>query len=103
MTTSPEAFLAREAEMCYSVMAHVTDYDVWHLEQEPVSVDAVIAVLNRNTQVAQQAIANLARKLEPLRQCECGSALATALITQPERIPPETRQKLDLLVRKYLK
>jgi len=103
MTTSPEVFLAREAEMCYSVMAHVTDYDVWHLEQAPVSVDAVIAVLNRNTQVAQQAIANLARQLDPIRHCECGSALATALITQPEHIPPETRQKLDLLVRKYLK
>ena len=103
MTTSPEVFLAREAEMCYSVMAHVTDYDVWHLEQEPVSVDAVITVLNQNTQIAQQAISNLARQLKPDRQCECGSALATALITQPERIPPETRQKLDLLVRKYLK
>ena len=65
MTTSPEAFLAREAELCYCVMAHVTDYDVWHLEQEPVSVDAVITVLNRNTHIAQQAIANLAKHLSP--------------------------------------
>ncbi len=103
MTTSPEAFLAREAELCYAVMAHVTDYDVWHLEQEPVSVEAVIAVLNRNTQVAQQAIANLAKQLNPERSCDCRNALATALITQPDRIPAETRQKLDLLVRKYLK
>ncbi|NJD59472.1 MAG: S-methyl-5'-thioadenosine phosphorylase [Anaerolineales bacterium] len=102
MTTSPEAFLAREAELCYSVMAHVTDYDVWHLEKEPVSVEAVITVLNRNTHIAQQAIANLARNLEPEHRCECANALATALITQPERIPPATRQKLDLLVRKYL-
>jgi 5'-methylthioadenosine phosphorylase len=103
MTTSPEAFLAREAELCYSVMAHVTDYDVWHLEQEPVSVEAVIAVLNRNTRSAQQAITTLAKQLISERKCSCESALATALITQPERIPPETRQKLDLLVRKYLK
>ncbi|MFZ0531961.1 MAG: S-methyl-5'-thioadenosine phosphorylase [Anaerolineales bacterium] len=103
MTTSPEAFLAREAELCYAVMAHVTDYDVWHLEQAPVSVDAVITVLNHNTHIAQQAIANLAQHLTPERACDCGSALANALITQPERIPPETRQKLDLLVRKYLK
>jgi 5'-methylthioadenosine phosphorylase len=103
MTTSPEAFLAREAELCYAVMAHVTDYDVWHLEQAPVSVEAVITVLNHNTQIAQQAIANLAKNLTDECQCECESALATALITQPERIPPETRQKLDLLVRKYLK
>jgi 5'-methylthioadenosine phosphorylase len=102
MTTSPEAFLAREAELCYSVMAHVTDYDVWHLDQEPVSVEAVITVLNRNTKIAQQAIANLAKQLIPERHCECESALATAIITKPESISPETRQKLDLLVRKYL-
>lgn len=103
MTTSPEAFLAREAELCYTVMAHVTDYDVWHLEQAPVSVEAVITVLNHNTQIAQQSITNLVQHLKPERHCDCGSALANALITQPERIPPETRQKLDLLVRKYFK
>ncbi len=102
MTTSPEAFLAREAELCYSVMAHVTDYDVWHREQEPVSVGAVITVLNRNTNIAAQAIAFLAENLRQERRCECESALATALITQPESIPADTRQKLDLLVRKYL-
>ncbi|MGE5124257.1 MAG: S-methyl-5'-thioadenosine phosphorylase [Acidobacteriaceae bacterium] len=103
MTTSPEVFLAREAEMCYTVMAHVTDYDVWHLEQEPVSVEAVITVLNRNTSIATQAITHLVKHLTPQRHCDCEHALSTALITQPERIPPETRQKLDLLVRKYLK
>ena len=103
MTTSPEVFLAREAELCYTVMAHVTDYDVWHLEEEPVSVDAVITVLNHNTQIAQQAIANLAKHLTSERTCDCGNALANALITQPDRIPPETRQKLALLVRKYIK
>jgi 5'-methylthioadenosine phosphorylase len=103
MTTSPEAFLAREAELCYSVMAHVTDYDVWHLEQEPVSVERVISVLANNTQIAQQAVANLAEHLRPERHCDCGSALANAIITQPEHIPAETRRKLDLLVRKYLK
>ena len=103
MTTSPEAFLAREAEMCYAVMAHVTDYDVWHIEEDPVSVEAVIAVLKHNTQTAQQAVANLARDLQPERGCECGHALATALITAPEAIPAGTRQKLDLLVGKYLK
>lgn len=102
MTTSPEAFLAREAELCYTVMAHVTDYDVWHIEQAPVSVEAVITVLHHNTHIAQQAIAYLAEHLKPKRDCDCENALANALITQPDRIPPETRQKLDLLVRKYL-
>ncbi len=103
MTTSPEAFLAREAEMCYSVMAHVTDYDVWHLEREPVSVEAVVSVLAHNTEIAQHSISNLMQALKPERPCECGDALANAIITQPERIPRQTRQQLDLLVRKYLK
>ncbi len=102
MTTSPEVFLAREAELCYTVMAHVTDYDVWHMEQEPVSVEAVITVLNRNTHIAQLAIANLAKNLSPERHCDCEHALANAIITHPDHIPAETRQKLDLLVRKYL-
>jgi len=102
MTASPEAFLAREAEMCYAVMAHVTDYDVWHISEETVTVDRVIEILNRNTQVAQQAVRNLARELTPERPCECPRALAGALITHPDAIPPEARQKLGLLVDKYL-
>ena len=102
MTTSPEAFLAREAELCYAVMAHVTDYDVWHIEEDPVSVEAVIAILNRNTQIAQQALANLAQALPAERACACPTALQSALITDSRVIPAETRQKLDLLVHKYL-
>jgi len=102
MTTSPEAFLARKDELCYAVMAHITDYDVWHVEEVPVSVEAVIAVLTRNTQVAQQSVANLARELPAERTCACGQALRDALITNPQVIPAETRQKLDLLVGKYL-
>jgi len=103
MTASPEAFLAREAEMCYAVMAHVTDYDVWHISEEPVTVDMVIAVLNKNTDAAKQAIRNLARSYPDERACDCDKALATALITDPKVVPAETRQKLDLLIKKYLK
>jgi 5'-methylthioadenosine phosphorylase len=102
MTASPEAFLAREAEICYAVMAHVTDYDVWHISEETVTVDRVIEILNRNTQVAQQAVRNLAHALTPERPCNCPRALAGALITRPDAIPPEARQKLGLLVDKYL-
>jgi 5'-methylthioadenosine phosphorylase len=102
MTTSPEAFLAREAEMCYAVMAHVTDYDVWHVSEQPVTVEMVIAVLNKNTEIAQEAIRNLVKGINPVRECDCGHALATALITNPEVIPAATREKLDLLVKKYL-
>ncbi|MFH1524646.1 MAG: S-methyl-5'-thioadenosine phosphorylase [Chloroflexota bacterium] len=103
MTTAPEAFLAREAEMCYAVMAHVTDYDVWHISEAPVTVEMVIKILNQNTAIAQQAVRNLLKRLKSERSCACVDAMATALITHPSAIPPETRQKLDLLVKKYLK
>ena len=103
MTASPEAFLAREAEMCYAIMAHVTDYDVWHENEAPVTVEMVIHTLNKNTQKAQEAILNLVRGLKTERPCTCGQALAAALITDPKVIPAETRKKLDLLVGKYLK
>jgi 5'-methylthioadenosine phosphorylase len=103
MTTAPEAFLAREAEMCYAVMGHVTDYDVWHVSEAPVTVDMVIQVLNRNTTIAQQAVRNLVRDLPEARTCDCKDALASALITHPAAIPPQTRKKLELLVGKYLK
>jgi 5'-methylthioadenosine phosphorylase len=103
MTSCPEAFLAREAEMCYAVMAHVTDYDVWHVSEKPVTVDMVIDILNRNTQIAQQALRRLARDLKPERDCACKNALASALITNPKVIPVETRHRLGLLVDKYLK
>ncbi len=102
MTTSPEAFLAREAEMCYAVMAHVTDYDVWHVSESPVTVEQVIQILNQNTACAQEAVKNLAKSLEAERSCACGEALSNAIITQPEVIPPETRQRLRLLLDKYL-
>jgi len=103
MTSSPEAFLAREAEMCYAVMAHVTDYDVWHTSEEPVTVEMVIEILHRNTELAQKAVRLLARELTPKRSCSCKDALATALITQPDKIPVETRQRLAIFVDKYLK
>jgi len=103
MTASPEAFLAREAEMCYATMAHVTDFDVWHVSEETVSVEMVVRTLNRNTEYAQQAIRALVSGLSEERGCTCGQALASALITQPDRIPPETHTRLSLLVDPYLK
>ena len=102
MTASPEAFLAREAEMCYAVMAHVTDYDVWHVSESPVTVEMVIQTLNKNTDIAQDAIRNLIRGLSE-KTCNCENALSTALITNPKVIPAETLKKLELLVKKYYK
>jgi 5'-methylthioadenosine phosphorylase len=102
MTASPEAFLAREAEICYATMAHVTDYDVWHISEAPVTVDMVIQTLNKNTALAQEALRLLIKNLKQERSCECKHALSTALITHKKAIPPATRQKLDLLINKYL-
>jgi 5'-methylthioadenosine phosphorylase len=102
MTASPEAFLAREAEICYATMAHVTDYDVWHVSEAPVTVDMVIQTLNKNTSLAQEALRVLTRNFKHERRCECGHALASALITRKDVVPPQTRQKLDLLIHKYL-
>lgn len=102
MTACPEAFLAREAELCYATMAHVTDYDVWHSTKEPVTVDMVIQTLNKNTALAQEAIRVLVRSLKDDRDCECEQALATAIITNPAAINPQAREKVALLVDRYL-
>lgn len=102
MTTSPEAFLAREAEMCYGVMAHVTDYDVWHISEAPVSVELVIDVLHRNTKVAQEALRNLIRMEHSQRSCGCGHAMQNSLITRHDLVPEDTKTRLDLLIGKYL-
>jgi 5'-methylthioadenosine phosphorylase len=103
MTTSPEAFLAREAEICYGVMAHVTDYDVWHLGVGPVTVEQVIEILNRNLEVAQSAVQNLVRqKPSPRAACDCNHALSGALITAPDAVPDEVRERLKPLIQKYI-
>jgi 5'-methylthioadenosine phosphorylase len=102
MTTSPEAFLAREAEMCYAVMAHVTDYDVWHVSEEPVTVEMVVKILQSNTNLAQQAIGNLVAQLPYDPSCDCNDALRDALITDPKQIPEATKERLSILVDRYL-
>lgn len=102
MTTSPEAILAREAEMCYAVMAHVTDYDVWHQTEESVSVDMVIKTLHENTEVAQKSISLLVEQLPDSQPCSCHESLKNAVITNRDAISAATRKKLDLLVGKYL-
>jgi len=102
MTTSPEAFLAREAEICYAVMAHVTDYDVWHQSEETVSVDMVIKTLHQNTDIAQKTITTLVAQLGESKPCACQNALENAIITRRDAIPAEIKKKLHLLVEKYL-
>lgn len=101
MTAVPEAFLAREAEICYTTMAHVTDYDVWHTSEEAVSVDMVIRTLQSNTTYAQEAIRILVENLDEKHTCE--GILADAIITNRDHIRNETKNKLNLLIQKYFK
>jgi 5'-methylthioadenosine phosphorylase len=102
MTASPEVFLAREAEICYTTMAHVTDYDVWHISEETVTVEMVIRTLLKNVKIAQETIKNMVNLIDPSAVCACEKALKDALITNPDHIKPEKRQQLDILINKYL-
>jgi 5'-methylthioadenosine phosphorylase len=80
----------------------VTDYDVWHISEDPVTVEMVIRILLSNTSLAQQAINNLILELPRNKTCHCGNALRDALITDPQSIPQETRERLSILVERYL-
>ena len=102
MTSSPETFLAREAEICYTTMAHVTDYDVWHTSEEPVTVEMVIEVLKKNTEIANQAIINMVDLLTEDWDCGCQNSLKNAIMTRPDLITNQAKEKLGLLVNKYL-
>jgi 5'-methylthioadenosine phosphorylase len=95
MTTSPEAFLAREAELCYAVLAHVTDYDVWRKGEEPVTVEMVARTFQKNTRLVQAALTKLIEILPERRGCDCDKALSDALITNRNAIPDDLKRKLD--------
>jgi 5'-methylthioadenosine phosphorylase len=101
MTTTPEAFLAREAEMSYACMAHVTDYDVWHETEEAVTVEAVIRMLMHNAEVAVEAVANAIELLADSGPSPHANALQDALITDKKAVPSDVVDRLELIVGKY--
>lgn len=103
MTAGPEAQLAREAEMCYAAMGHVTDYDVWHETEEAVNVAMLIENLNANAALTKRAVGHLVGDPATMeRTCDCKDALATALITQRDRIPEKLKRELAPIVGRYL-
>jgi 5'-methylthioadenosine phosphorylase len=102
MTTCPEAFLAREAEIAYATMAHITDYDVWHTSEEPVTVDMVIATLNRNVDIAQRALAAAVERLDTTVQLPSHTALDNAFLTARASMSAETLERLRPLVARSL-
>lgn len=102
MTNLQEAKLAREAEICYVTIAMVTDYDCWHPHHDSVSVDQIVAVLLKNAENACNVVRETVASMPTDRSCKCGSALAHAILTERSKIPLATRNKLKLILNKYL-
>lgn len=102
MTNLQEAKLAREAEICYSTLALVTDYDCWHPDHDSVTVADIVRNLQKNSENAQKIIKAAVRRLPVERTCTCGSALQHAILTDLKHAPADTKAKLEILLRKYM-
>jgi 5'-methylthioadenosine phosphorylase len=102
MTNLTEAKLTREAEVCYSTVAMITDYDCWHPDHASVTLDEIISNLNKNAENAQNVIREAVRAMPAERSCKCGRALAHAIITDPAVIPAAARKRLSVIAGKYL-
>ena len=103
MTNMPEAKLAREAELCYVTVALATDYDCWHETEEAVTVDAILATLHKNVELAKRLLKAVVPALAPDRTCECHQALKNALVTAPDLIPASAKRRLNLLLAPYVR
>jgi 5'-methylthioadenosine phosphorylase len=102
MTNMPEAKLAREAEICYATLALATDYDCWHGSEEDVSIESVLAIIRRNVEHSKRIIREVAGRLPGREGCGCSETLRYAIITDRKKIPAATRNRLALLLGKYL-
>jgi 5'-methylthioadenosine phosphorylase len=103
MTNLQEAKLAREAEICYATVAMVTDYDCWREGHDAVTIEQIVAVLHQNADNAAKMVKAAVAAIPKERMCGCGSAAQFAMLTQPEMIPAATKDKLKLIIGKYLK
>ena len=102
MTNLTEAKLAREAEICYSTVAMITDYDCWHPDHASVTLEEIISNLNKNAENAQNVIREAVRTMPVDRACKCGRALSHAIVTDPKTIPAAARKRLSVIAGKYL-
>ena len=102
MTALPEAKLAREAEICYAMLACATDYDCWHESVESVTIEMVISNLQRNAATAKKILARVAAHLPESRECGCATSLKDAIVTSPEYIPAQLKRDLAPLIGKYI-
>jgi 5'-methylthioadenosine phosphorylase len=103
MTNVTEAKLAREAEICYSTIAMITDYDCWHPEHDSVTVATIVATLSQNATNAQNVLRQAINAMPANRACKCATALKHAILTDPQVVPPKMKKKLAPLIGKYLK
>jgi len=102
MTNMTEARLAREAEICYSTLAAVTDYDCWHQAHETVTVDMILANLQKNVENSRKIIKEIIRQMPDKRTCSCQEALKYAIVTNKKFIPKEIKTKLKVIAGKYI-
>ncbi len=103
MTNLPEAYLAREAEICYGTLAFPTDYDCWYESEEIVTAQMVIENLKKNIEKAKKIIKLFLRRIPAERKCNCKNALENSIVTAPENIPDEIKEKLKPIIGRYLK
>jgi len=101
MTNLPEAKLAREAEICYSTIALSTDYDCWHETEEDVTVEAVMAIIHKNVELAKQIVKHAVERIPAARSCSCVDAAKFAVMTAPDAIPAEGKKRLGVIMNKY--
>lgn len=97
MTNVTEAKLAREAGICYSTLALVTDFDCWHIEEEPVTLEAVLEIMHKNVEQAQKVLKELIPMLGTIEPCSCCDAAKFAVVTDPEKIPQNLKENLSIL------
>lgn len=103
MTNLQEAKLAREAEICYSTLAMSTDYDCWRVEEEPVTLEMIISNLNKNAEMAKRILKAVIPTITKERTCACATASQNAIVTHKDKIPENTKRKLDVIFGKYLR
>jgi len=97
MTNVTEAKLAREAGLCYSTLALVTDFDCWHIEEEPVTLEAVLEIMHKNVDRAQKVINELVPILKNIEPCGCSEASKHAVVTDPKKVPEKFKEDLSIL------
>jgi 5'-methylthioadenosine phosphorylase len=102
MTNATEAKLAREAEICYSTIAMLTDYDCWHPGHDSVTVEAIIATLNQNATNAQNVLRQAVKSMPTEHTCKCGNALAHAILTDRKVVPAKTKRNLAAIIGRYM-